>query len=450
MVKSVEEILELTEALVIFKGRHPLSYIQKIILTEALLDSKKTYDQIAEENGYSPSYLKNGVAPHLWQLLSDVVGEKVTKANCHCLLKLELETRTVSKNFPELVFYEPIILESPEGQVPLNSIFYIERSPSEPICYQEIQNQGTLLRIKAPRKMGKTSLMARILDYAEQQNYHPVRLSLHRASSLVFTSTEKFLRWFCANVTQQLHLESKIDEFWDEDVGTLVSSSLYFQGYLLEEIQQPIVLALDEANQLFEYPSLARDILALLRSWHEETRDISNWKKLRFVIVYSTDIYIPLDTNKSPFNVGTAIDLHPFNFNQVKILAQRYGLKLTVQEIQQLTEFVGGFPYLVRLALDHSVRRNIPLQQLLEQATSDTGIYSDHLHEQLWLLQQDPDLVTAYQQIIGTTHPVKMEQVKAFKLKSMGLDHINGNQAIPSCELYRQYFQDYFREVIKF
>jgi len=447
MAKSIEELLGLVEALVIAKGRNPLSYIQKIILTEALLETKKTYDQIADENGYSTSYLKNGLAPQLWQLLSDVMGEKVTKANCRCLLERELQDKNIPKIFPKIVSDQPIFLESPEGQVPLNSIFYIERVPSEPICYQEIKNQSALLRIKAPRKMGKTSLMARILDYAQQQDYHPVRLSLHRASSLVFRSTEKFLRWFCANVTQQLSLESQIDEFWDEDVGALVSSSLYFQGYILEEIQQPIVLALDEVNQLFEYPSLARDVLALLRSWHEETRDISNWKKLRFVIVYSTDIYIPLDTNKSPFNVGLGIDLYPFNFEQVQNLSQRYGLSLTDQELKKLTELVGGFPYLVRLAFDHCVRRNIPLKQLLETATTDTGIYSDHLHEQLWLLQQDPDLATVYQQIIGKDNAVKVEQAKAFKLKSMGLVHIQGNQVIPSCQLYRQYFQECFSEV---
>ncbi|OIP72804.1 MAG: serine/threonine protein kinase [Oscillatoriales cyanobacterium CG2_30_40_61] len=447
MVKSVEELFGLTEALIIVKDKNPLSYIQKVILKEALLETKKTYDQIAEENGYSPNYLKNGVAPHLWQLLSDMVGEKVTKINCRCLLEKKLSEKNIPQISPKNVVTEQKILESPKGQVPLNSIFYIERSPIESICYQEIKNQGTLLRIKAPRKMGKTSLMTRILDHAQQQGYHPVRLSLHLASSLVFSSTEKFLRWLCANVTQQLELESKIDDFWDEDVGTLVSSSLYFQGYLLELIQEPIILAIDEVNQLFEYPSLARDFLALLRSWHEETRDISNWKKLRFVIVYSTDIYIPLDTNKSPFNVGLGVDLLPFNISQIQTLAQRYGLNLTDRELTQFTEFIGGFPYLVRLALDHSVRHNCSIQELLEKATSDTGIYADHLHEQLWLLQQDPDLVSAYQQIISTNQPMKIEQVKAFKLKSMGLVHIDGNSVIVSCELYRRYFQECFRGI---
>lgn len=137
----------------------------------------------------------------------------------------------------------------------------------------------------------------------------------------------------------------------------------------------------------------------------------------------------------------------PFNISQIKTLAQRYGLNLTDQELTQFTEFVGGFPYLVRSALDYSVRHNFSIQELLEKATSDTGIYADHLHEQLWLLQQDPDLVTAYQEIISTNQPIKIEQVKAFKLKSMGLVYIDENLVTPSCELYRQYFQECFREV---
>lgn len=59
----------------------------------------------------------------------------------------------------------------------------------------------------------------------------------------------------------------------------------------------PVVLALDEVNQLFDYPKLARDVLLLLRSWYEETRDISVWQKLRFVLVCSTEAYIALPTN---------------------------------------------------------------------------------------------------------------------------------------------------------
>ena len=48
-----------------------------------------------------------------------------------------------------------IELELPEGQVKLNSPFYLERPPIETTCYQTIINSGSLIRIKAPRQMGK-------------------------------------------------------------------------------------------------------------------------------------------------------------------------------------------------------------------------------------------------------------------------------------------------------
>lgn len=445
MIKNINELLGLAEILVTSKVGSPLSYIQKLILTEALLETKKTYDRIAEESGYSPNYLKNNVAPHLWQMLSDALDEKVTKANCRCILEQYLQTqKKLKQNSEDISLPHLNTLESPEGQVPLNSQFYIERPPIETLCYQEIQKQGALLRIKAPRRMGKTSLMARILYYAQQQNYKTVRLSLHRASSSIFSSTEKFMRWFCANTAQQLGIESKLNEFWDDEVGALVTATCYLELYLLQQIDQPLILAVDEINQLFDYPALARDILCLLRSWHEETRDITSWQKLRILIVYSTDAYIPIDINKSPFNTGLAFELKTFTSNQIQTLAERYNIELTAQELTELNRLVGGFPYLVRLALDYAVRNNIPLLQVLETASNDTGIYTNHLHEMLWYLQKNADLATAYQQVLAADHPVKIEQVQAFKLKSMGLVYTEGNQTMVSCELYRQYFKDYF------
>ncbi|MHC5720756.1 MAG: AAA-like domain-containing protein, partial [Nostoc sp.] len=53
----------------------------------------------------------------------------------------------------------------PSGSVPLASPFYLKRSYLDEQIYQEIKKPGTLIRIKAPREMGKTSLLLRILDY---------------------------------------------------------------------------------------------------------------------------------------------------------------------------------------------------------------------------------------------------------------------------------------------
>jgi len=450
-MNNIEKLVEFAIQLVATETGVSLNFLQKVILRESLLENKKTYAQQAEENNYSESYIKFTVAPKLWQLLSEAIGEKVNKTNLPALLEQQFvnqnnpqptETTTAipTTGFPT----EHYVLESPEGQVPLASELYVERQNIEQICYQEILQPRTFIRIFAPRKMGKTSLIARILDYGSSQNYHTVRLSLHRAGTQVFASSDRFLRWFCTNVTQQLGWESRLNDYWDEDMGALINSTIYFQGYILKELSNPIVLALDGVDQLFEYPEVAGDFFVLLRSWYEETKDISVWQKLRVVIAHAVEVYIPLPTHRSPFNVGLAIELPTFSPEQVQDLAKRHGLQLTASELEQLMKLTGGFPYLIRLALYQSTRLKVPVQTLMQDATKNSGIYQQHLQAQLCNIQQYPKLADAFQQVLMA--PVQLGMEVAFKLKSLGLVHLIENQATVSCELYRELFCNDFYE----
>jgi hypothetical protein len=448
-MRNIEELVEFALQLLATKTGVSLTYIQKVILRDSLLENKKTYAKLADENKYSESYIKFTVAPKLWILLSQALGEKVNKTNLPRLLEQRLEkfacqdnpqTAKTTAAMPTAGFStEHYVLESPEGQVPLASELYIERLTIEQTCYQEILQPRAFIRIQAPRKMGKTSLIARILDYGSSQNYPTVRLSLHRAGTQVFASSDRFLRWFCTNVTRQLGMESRLNDYWDEDMGTLINSTIYFQGYLLKELSHPILLALDGIDQLFEYPEVASDFFVLLRSWYEETKDISVWQKLRVVMAHSIEVYIPLPTHRSPFNVGLAIELPTFSPEQVQDLAERHKLQLTKPELEQLMKLTGGFPYLIRLALYQSVSLKIPVQTVMQDATGDTGIYQQHLQYQLWNLQQYPKLADAFQQVL--TVPIQLESEVAFKLKSLGLVHLVDSQATVSCELYREYFR---------
>src|SRR4028118_58948 len=96
------------------------------------------------------------------------------------------------------------ILEVPEGPVPLNSEFYIERSRMEADCYQQILGRGSMIRIKAPKLMGKTSLLNRIIERAKTNDYRLVRLDFRDAETEIFSNLNKFYQWFCLNISQQL------------------------------------------------------------------------------------------------------------------------------------------------------------------------------------------------------------------------------------------------------
>lgn len=421
-----------------------LNNLQELVFRQSW--EGKTYQEVAFDAGYDQDYIRL-VGFQLWQDLSDALGEKVTKKNFRAVLRQYVVpslTRGIADRSPVTerpAAALPLTLELPEGPVSLDSAFYVEREPIESRCYAEILKPGALIRLRAPSKMGKTSLKNRILAYAATQGYQIVRINLEQADASVFQDSNRFLRWFCANTSRQLGLESKLDDFWDEDFGSKVSCTIYFQGYILEQLNVPIVLALDEVNQVFEHTDIAQNFLPLLRSWYEEARDVEIWQNLRLLVVHSTEIYVPLNINQSPFNVGLPIRLPEFTPAQVQNLAQRHQLNWAtettgMQQLAPLFDMVGGHPYLIRLAFYHLGRQEMNLDELLQTAPTLTGIYSNRLRSHWLTLQQHPQLLEAMQQIC-TSRQAKIEPIPAYKLESMGFIKLSGDAAIPSCELYR-------------
>ena len=96
---EVDALLEFTEELLYSRQNEHLSDLQRTILLTSLQDSRMTYDQLAEHCGYSAKYVKQDIAPKLWQLLSQILKQKVTKANVRAMLERELR-KLSSANSP--------------------------------------------------------------------------------------------------------------------------------------------------------------------------------------------------------------------------------------------------------------------------------------------------------------------------------------------------------------
>ncbi|MBD2013334.1 AAA-like domain-containing protein [Microcoleus sp. FACHB-53] len=443
-MKESHDGLDFIEKLIYVKTGKSLNNIQKAVLQQFWQDSRKTYEEFAKELEYSASYIQQTVAPQLWRLLSEILGEKVSKINFRSIVERQWLNQVLSKsdNLIEPPMLELMDLEFPEGRVSLSSPFYIERVPHESRCYAEIVKPGAFIHIQAPKQMGKTSLLGRILAYATRLGYQTASLNLHRADQSILTNLDKLLRWFAWEVSHKLKLNPKLDDYWYEDLGSKASCTNYFQDYLLEQINCPFFLAMDEVNEIFQNPQIAQDFLSLLRSWHEESKDNKIWQKLRLVVVNCTEAYVSLNINKSPFKVGIQIQLDSFTWEQVQDVAQRHRLDLSIDDLAQLMWLVAGHPYLLRLALYHLAQESLTLEELLQTAASDTGIYSEHLHQKSWYLQQNSELAAAFEKVLKAKAPIELEQVQAFKLHSIGLVKMEDKLAMTSCNLYQQYFGD--------
>jgi len=445
---NTEEALDLLQNLVFAQNNKHLDQLQIAVLRGSW--ENQTYEQIAETYCFSSAHAK-AVGANLWQFLSKVFGTKVNKKNFQVVLQRKMgEWQQDCQGAPEPVNNSPSQIpnspspELPGGQVPLDSKFYVERPPIEERSYQSIWQPGALIRIHAPRQMGKTSLMARILHQTRKQGYRTVTLNFQLAGRDVFTNLDRFLQWFCASVGKSLGLPNHLADYWDDVFGSNYNSTEYFENYLLAQINSPVVLGLDDVDLMFQHPEIASDFFGLLRAWYEKAKYGNSrsdvWKKLRLVVVHSTEVYIPLNINQSPFNVGLSIELPEFTREQVQDLARRHGLDWDSHQVEQLMSLVGGYPYLVRKGLYHIWYQDVTLEQLLPKFATKGRVYGEHLRQQLSNLQQYPELCTTFAQVANSRTPLELDRLQALQLHSMGLVRLRGNQVMPSCDLYRQYF----------
>ncbi|WP_254721710.1 AAA-like domain-containing protein [Kovacikia minuta] len=268
---SFEVALRVADAAVFAKTSKHLKNIEVTVLRGAWMGQR--YDQIAEENGYAPEYIKHDVGPKLWQSLSQSLGEKVSKTNWVAVLAQKAEqepgvrgqgTGDSQETHPPSSVPSITELEAPIGLVPLDSVLYVERPPIESRCYEEIGRSGSLIRIKAPSQMGKTSLMVRILAHAKRagtetnEEVQTVALSLQQADKAVFFDLDRFLRWFCAAIARKLQLSYRIEDYWSETFGSKSNCTAFFEDCILPEVNGPLVLALDQVDEVFLHPEIRR------------------------------------------------------------------------------------------------------------------------------------------------------------------------------------------------
>ncbi|MEJ6488048.1 AAA-like domain-containing protein [Nostoc punctiforme UO1] len=442
MNHNIDELITFAQEIVYQDTKHELNKLELAVLRGALED--KRYEDMAQELHNAKSTLQNDVGPKLWKKFQNVFKEEVNKNN----IRQKLE-RALGNQKPLQPSWDLKNLDFPNGPVPLTSSFYVERyryiesDSFESMCYHEIAKPGSLIRIKAPKEMGKTSLLDRIVAQADKQQYQKVRVNLAEVEEATFSNLKNFLSWFCYYVRIQLQMSEQANNSRKEAlIDTPTDCKIYFQEHFLKPINSPIVLALDEVDRIFNYPQVSNEFFKMLRVWHEETNNKPIWRNLRLVVVHSTEDYGPLNINESPFNVGKPVELTEFNPEQVLDLALRHKLDWNNDLVKVLMAMVGGHPYLVRLAFYHLAQPEGNLEHFLQNAPTNDGIYRNHLFRYLNILEKNKELGAAFKQVVTTTKAVELGRKQRYKLYSMGLTNRLDNPLMPRCELYRIYFRE--------
>jgi hypothetical protein len=349
---------------------------------------------------------------------------------------------------PELIprphpMAQPSDLDQPEGTMNPESQFYVKR-PADAIALQEMR-QGGVVVIKAPRQMGKSSLLVRTVQAAKQMNKQVVFLDFQLLDKTALASADLFYQRFCTWISGKLRLPDRVEEHWQRHrgQGNPLCCTYYLEDWLLTDRSQPLVLAMDEVETVFG-TSFRSEFFGMLRSWYNNRATEPSWRLLDLVLVTSTEPYLWIENlEQSPFNVAQEIKLVDFTAEQVADLNQKHGNPLTRSQTQQLMAWLNGHPYLVRRSLYLVASGRMTAAQLFETAIDEQGAFGDHLQYYLFRLSSRPDLMRGLLQVIRNQSCADERLV--FRLQSAGLVQRQGKVIVPRCQLYAAYFQEHLR-----
>jgi hypothetical protein len=323
----------------------------------------------------------------------------------------------------------------PGGAMPLDSPYYIRR-PADDEFHQAVARRASIVLVKGPRQVGKSSLLARALHHARQENASVVFTDIQALGSEDLRSADTFYQALARSIADQIAVKPPVPTTWNERDSPNTNFSRYVQRTVLGSGQSSVIWGLDEVDRLLgrEY---AVDVFGLFRSWHNRRAldPAAPWRRLTLALAYATEPHLLMrDVNQSPFNVGVRVDLQDLTDAEVMALNGCYGSPLGAAALARLGSLVGGHPYLLQCAFP-DLTRGITLEVMETNAARESGPLGDHLRHVRELLQRDTTIEQAMNEVLRTgTCPGRDS---FYRLRSAGLiQGLSPGAARPRCGLY--------------
>jgi WD40 repeat protein len=163
-------------------------------------------------------------------------------------------------------------------------------------------------------------------------------------------------QWYASvvgSLGSSFQLEFNLRAWWrDRTHLSLVSRlSEFIETILLLEIQQNVVIFIDEIDSLLSLDFPIDDFFALIRAFYNKRAQKSTYKRVTFALLgVATPPDLIADKNRTPFNIGRAIELRGFALHEARPLMP--GLKEIASQpealLAEILYWTSGQPFLTQ------------------------------------------------------------------------------------------------------
>ncbi|MBD2579322.1 AAA family ATPase [Oscillatoria sp. FACHB-1406] len=358
---------ERVETLTIIAAQAAIS-IENATLYEQLEDYNRTLEQKVEE--------RTNELSHTLDILKATQAELVIE---NALLR--------SAEEPQSYNYQV------GGSLPIDAPTYVVRS-ADRYLYKALR-LGQLCYILNTRQMGKSSLRVQIMKRLQSEGFVCTAIDVSTISNSQ-TTLEQWYAGLAYLLASGFNLLDKVNirTWWRERdfLSSVQRLSEFINEVLLTVISEKIIIFIDEIDSVLDLQFDSSALFGIIRTCYNKRADSSDYQRLNFVLLgVATPSQLIQDRNRTPFNVGQAVQLNGFQAHEAQPLLQ--GLTQRVSNPQTLLNEViawtGGQPFLTQKVcqLICSSEASIPTN---DEAAYVEGLVRSHIIED-WESQDQPE-----------------------------------------------------------
>ena len=236
------------------------------------------------------------------------------------------------------------------GSLPADAPSYVARQADKDLL--ESLLSGIYCYVLNARQMGKSSLRVRTVEQLFEAGVLCAEIELLGIGSQQITASQWYggiIQVLISSLGLRINRRKWLADH--EDLSPVQRLGTFVEEIVLPKTEQPLVFFFDEIDSVLGLNFPTDEFFGLVRSWYEKRAINKAYHRLTIVMLgVATPSDLMQGTHSTPFNIGKAIELQGFSFEEAQPLARGLTTVATNPDeaLREILAWTGGQPFLTQ------------------------------------------------------------------------------------------------------